>query len=201
MERRRRKASSKAASSVVETKAEPGRKPAKLVLKTPAALSPPGLAKHAKFYTFSPLTPPAEKKPRVSSILEDCITSETPEEVLEQLLSITTGDVGGLRQDGERCLGVLRELWRKWKGRGDVCTVIVRVFVELVTSGGGEPGEEERDFVLQLADHGKLLHSAHNIAFCKNIFLQSWTTSKCWDWQQLENCRRWTLLLCQMLSN
>ena len=44
MERRERrhKASSKATSSVVETKAESGKKPAKLVLKRPSALSPPG---------------------------------------------------------------------------------------------------------------------------------------------------------------
>ena len=64
-----------------------------------------------------------------------------------------------LRLVSERSLGVLRELWRKWRGRGDVCTVIVRVFVELVTSGGGESGEDERDFALQLAEHGKSIHT------------------------------------------
>ena len=97
--------------------------------------------------------------------MDECLSSETPEEVLEQLLSIAGPDVRQLRLVSERSLGVLRELWRKWRGRGDVCTVIVRVFVELVTSGGGESGEDERDFALQLAEHGKSIHTGFK-SFC-----------------------------------
>ena len=97
---------------------------------------------------------PVEKKPRVSGVLDDCLSSETPEEALEQLLSLTACDVNSLFRERERSLYVLGEVWRKWRERGQVCEVIVRVFVELVTSGGGEFGEGERDFALQLAEHG-----------------------------------------------
>ena len=93
----------------------------------------------------------------MSTLLDDCLSSETPEEALEQLLSITSADMRSLQPLAERGLGVLCELWRRWREREDVCMVIVRVFVELVTSGGGECGEGERDFALQLPLHGEHL--------------------------------------------
>ena len=110
-----------------------------------------------------PLTPPVAKKPRLSGLLDDTLSSETPEEALEHLLAITASDLTQLSLVGERGLGVLCEVWRRWRGRGDVCTVVVRVFVELlaaVTAGGGgegageEWGDRVRDFALQLAEHG-----------------------------------------------
>lgn len=104
------------------------------------------------------MNPVVEKKPRVSTLLDDCLASETPEEALEQLLSVTVSDVVSLCLLAERSLSVLHDLWRRWRERGDVCAVIVRVFVELVTSGSGEWGEVRgrvREFALQLAEHGK----------------------------------------------
>lgn len=183
MERRerRRKALSKA-STVVETKAEAGRKPAKLVLKASSALSPRGET-HKRFYTrdVSPLNPTVEKKPRVSTILDNCLGSETPEEVLEQLLSFTDADINGLSLLAERSLGVLRELWRRWREKGDVCGVIVRVFVELVTSGSGEWEEVRgglREFVLQIPDHGKPTSRCYQTHTCyQQIFLFSQKTT------------------------
>lgn len=108
----------------------------------------------------------------MSTILDNCLASETPEEVLEQLLSFTDADVNGLSLLAERSLGVLRELWRRWRERGDVCGVIVRVFVELVTSGSGEWEEVRggvREFVLQLPDHGKPFTPSPNTR--ANIFI------------------------------
>ena len=159
-ERRRKAPSSKAASSVVETRPDHGKKPAKLVLKAPTPLSPPGKPRDSKHHHSTSDLSLVEKKPRVSTLLDDCLASETPEEVLEQLLSLTAYDVRSLLcVSSERSLTVLNELWRRWRERGDVCAVIVRVFVELVTSGGGEFGEGERDFALQLAEHGKTICS------------------------------------------
>ena len=101
----------------------------------------------------------------MSSVLEDCLTAETPEEALEQLLSITTSGIASLSSLAERSLGVLCELWRRWREKGDVCSVIVRVFVELVTSGSRE-WEEVRDsvreFAVQLSEHSKFVLSCTN---------------------------------------
>ena len=108
---------------------------------------------------LTPLNPAVKKKPRVTALLDDCLAAETPEEVLEQLLSITESDINSFCSLAEQSLSVLRELWRRWREKGDVCAVIVRVFVELVTSGSEEWEEVMvgvREFVLLLAEHGKL---------------------------------------------
>lgn len=96
----------------------------------------------------------------MSTLLDDCLASETPEEALEHLLSITTtSDIASMCLVTEQSLHVLCELWRRWQGRGDVCMVIVRVFVELVVAtSGGSAAEEWRDnvreFAQQLVEHG-----------------------------------------------
>lgn len=156
---RRRKAVSKG-SSAVETKTEGGKKPAKLVLKPPAPLSPPGKLTFAPSTCDNVFLRVVEKKVRVSSVLEDCLSAETPEEALEQLLSITASGISSLSSVAERSLGVLCELWRRWREKGDVCSVIVRVFVDLVTSGSGEwegVRDSVREFATQLSEHSKLM--------------------------------------------
>lgn len=105
----------------------------------------------------------------MSTILDNCLASETPEEVLEQLLSFTDADISSLALLAERTLGVLRELWRRWREKGDVCAVIVRVFVELVTSGSEEWEDVRggvREFVLQLSDHSKPISPHHQTRTC-----------------------------------
>ena len=98
----------------------------------------------------------------MSTVLDDCLSAETAEAVLEQLLAITDTDLASVWQLAcGRSLGVLRELWRRWREEGEVCAVVVRVFVQLVTSGSGASGEwgemreGVREFSLSLAKHGE----------------------------------------------
>ena len=115
-----------------------------------------------------------DKKSRISTPLEQCLSQETSEALLDHLLKIEAADMKQLAVSLPHTLSSLREMWRGYVAEEEVCAVLGRVFLSAVLAGEGEEveGEEEgvREFALAIARHGRLEND------CKLI---SWVISVC----------------------
>ena len=128
---RKRKASQKQ-STVVEEEGEP--KSLKLVLKVP---------KQAEL-----------KKPRPTSLLEDCVQLETADEVLDQLLQISESHLQMLAETLDESVDIFQRMWKMWQSDVPICSVLVRHLAQLAVAARQLPVCVQ-EFALSLIEHGK----------------------------------------------
>ena len=133
----KKRTASQRVPAIVETKQETAQKPLKLVLKPP----------------------PEAKRARLSSLLEQCLHSETADQVLEHLLQINETQFPLLVENLEQSIGRLKQLWRVHESNAPICSVVARLTAELALRADSLPSDL-REFVLSLIKHGMFLHAS-----------------------------------------
>ena len=127
----KKRAASQRVPAIVETRQEAAQKPLTLVLKVA----------------------PEAKRARVSSILEQCLHSETSDQVLELLLQLHETHLPLLVGDLEQSIGRLNQLWQVHELNAPVCSVVARLTAELALGVDLLPCDLQ-EFVLSLVKHG-----------------------------------------------
>lgn len=129
---RKRSTSHHKPPSFVETKHEEKPERASLVLKVP----------------------PAAKRQRISTALEDCLQSETAEECLTRLLAVKDVELTNLASDLEKTVGSLGEIWKKHASSEAACLMVLRLTTTLLLQAAKPLPQSAKELVVSFLEDG-----------------------------------------------
>lgn len=129
---RKRSVSHHKPPSFVETKHDEKHERASLVLKVPLSA----------------------KKPRINTVLEDCLQSETSEECLTRLLAIKDAELANLASDIEKTAGVLGEIWKKHASSEAACLMVLRLSATLLLQAAKPLPQSAKELIASFLDDG-----------------------------------------------
>ncbi|KAL5476193.1 hypothetical protein EMCRGX_G026108 [Ephydatia muelleri] len=127
---RKRSTSHHKPPSFVETKHEEKPERASLVLKVP----------------------PAAKRQRISTALEDCLQSETAEECLTRLLAVKDVELTNLASDLEKTVGSLGEIWKKHASSEAACLMVLRLTTTLLLQAAKPLPQSAKELVVSFLE-------------------------------------------------
>ena len=97
---------------------------------------------------------PAAKKPRINTVLEDCLQSETAEECLMRLLAIKDAELANLASDIEKTMGALGEIWKKHASSEAARLMVLRLSATLLLQAAKPLPQSAKELVVSFLEDG-----------------------------------------------
>lgn len=101
--------------------------------------------------------PPAAKRPRISTVLEDCLQSETAEECLTRLLAIKDVELTNTASDLEKTVGSLSEIWKKHASSEPACLMAMRLTTTLLLQAAKPLPQSAKELIVSFLEDGNYL--------------------------------------------